>query len=131
MSNLEVATLVVAVVGLIPLYIDLINRRKEQQVHFRLIRIFGNRREWVESKSGIIVERPDKPIEKCRVTCGGVPLPCGKNNGALQYEWVVPAMESILFDIPVDVEKEDAVIIVKNGNKRIGSPTKLSDVPQR
>jgi hypothetical protein len=130
MEPLETITLAVAVAGLIPLYLDLINRRKEKQPHFRLTRIFGDRQEWIESKSGIIIECSDKPIEKCSITCGGIPLPCGKKKGVLQYQWYVTAVEGVLFDIPINAEKEDALVIVKSGKKKIGSPTKLRDIPQ-
>lgn len=75
MIDLEVVALVIAVVGLIPLYIDWILRMRERGVNFSLERVYKHVTKPIETNCGIRILHPDKLIERCMIFCNDTPLP--------------------------------------------------------
>jgi hypothetical protein len=123
MSSLEVWSLVIAslsliitVVGLVPLYLDFLSRRK---INFELLRFQEFSHKPVESIWSIRVLHPNKPIEMCSVSYNGVKLPWWDNPIEPQYERFVELMSGGNVRIPKGAEKDDAKVVVRDGKKII------------
>jgi len=119
MSSLETQTLIVAAVGFIltaigfiPLYADWLSRRK---VSFSLLRfhtVTDNDDYW-----GIRIVHPTKAIEKCSVTYDGRKL--NFMDSKLRYEKFIGAMSGDNLVLSRGAQKDDAKVVVWDGNKII------------
>lgn len=117
MSSLEVEILVTTIIGFIPLYADLVIRwRERHRLNFLFLR-FRNYSD-PESNWSIRILHPDKAIEKCSVSFDGVKL-AWWDKPEPYYEKLIYAMSGGNLQIPKAIEKENAEVIVRDGNKII------------
>lgn len=129
MSALEVGILAATIIGFVPLYIDLVIRMREQKPHFKFYRSFSKTTDPIDTNMSITVLHPDKVIENCQITYNGNLLPCRIINGVIQYQKYVDVMGGEVFRIPAGNEDEEAIVIVKDGKKKLRPPLKLKNLP--
>ena len=129
MSTLEIGILVTTVVGFIPLYADLVIRLKEQKIHFKFYRSLPKTTDPIETNMSITILHPDKIIENCQISYNGNFIPNKKVNGVLQYQKYIDVMGGEVFRIPAGTENEEAIVILKDGKKKLRCPIKLKDLP--
>lgn len=123
----DVLTILVSIVGLIPLYIDLILRlRKERKIEFIVERFFEPTKKPVDSDWGIRILHPNKPIEKCSVLYNDDLIPWSDKDQPY-YERRFVAMGGGNVRVPKAKEKEDAEIKIQN-NKKILRKVKFKDL---
>jgi hypothetical protein len=133
MSNLEIGVLIVTVVSFVPLYVDLIWRIKEKdKINFKLLRFKEIYQSLENSKHTfdgwkIRILHPNKPIEHCSVWYNNERL-CWDKEEEPYYETFIDAMGGGNIKLPIGIDVENTVIIVKNGNKTIRK-TRFLDIP--
>jgi hypothetical protein len=132
MSTLEVESLVVSIIalaatilGLVPLYLDLMSRRK---IDFKLLRFQEVTDKPVESVYSIRILHPNKPIEKCSVSYNGIKLPWSDKLSEPDYEKFIDRMSGGNVRIPKAIEKANATVVVRDG-KRIIRKKKYQEIP--
>jgi hypothetical protein len=104
-------------------------KRQEQRIHFKFYKNISVTDNPIPSNMAITVLSPDKVIEKCNLLFNKKLLPCNKINGVLQYEEYGHVMGGITFRIPKGEETdENAMIVLRNGKKKIRKPIKLKDL---
>lgn len=124
-----VATAMASVVAITNV-INLLFKKEEQKIHFRFYKNISVTDNPIPSNMAITVVHPDKVIEKCNLLFDNKPLPCNKINGVLQYEEYGYVMGGITFRIPKGKEtNENALIVLRNGKKKIRKPITLKDLP--
>ena len=133
MVNLyEAITIGVAIAGTI--IIPIVLAVRPQDIVFKLIRHESIVEKPIKSRIALEVSHPDKPIKKCRVIYNGTELPCDENPN---QNWSpVFAQGSALFRIPLDMEDEDAKVIVKNGwhtlqKTRLGNASQVQPLTKK
>jgi hypothetical protein len=122
MSLIDALTISVAVASGIIIPIALAYRPED--IPFKLIRHDSSVDKPIESKTAIEVSHPDKAITKCRVIYKGHALLCDESN---QLYVTVLAQGSALFRIPLNLEDNEAKIVVKNG-RHIIRKEKMKDI---
>ncbi len=128
--TVAVLSIVVAVAGLVPLYVDWIRRmRKESSIDFRLLRFPESSKKPVESEWGIRILHPDRDIEKCRVFYDGKPLPHWDNENELIYERMIVKSGGANFRISKGSENEEAEVVVMDGERTLRK-RKFKDLPK-
>jgi len=123
-----IATIMASIVAITNVLTYLI-KKQEQRIYFKLTKNPSHVTFPIESNMAIIVDHPDKVIEKCKVFGNSTPIPYNKIGSELVYEQLICAMGSETYRIPASIEDDDLEIIVKNGKKRLKPPIKLKDVP--
>ncbi|MDD2665599.1 MAG: hypothetical protein PHD13_02310 [Methanocellales archaeon] len=127
MISFEVIALVIYVVGFIPLYIDLILRRRESRISFVLQRLKEPIKKPVESNWGIRILHPNKHIERCMVFYDDDPLPWWDKEECYYERMIVPNGAGIV-RIPRDIEKENVEIRIKDGKQNL-KKRKFKEIP--
>jgi len=112
-------SIVLSIIGFIPLYLDFIIRQKEKRTPKIELELSEMSQMCpVENKRCIHIST-DKLIKNCSITCGNKLLPCGKNNDKLLYHTDVN-WSGAFFAIPSDIEnsiQQDTIVTVKSGQK--------------
>jgi WD40 repeat protein len=122
----ETLTIVVAIIAgimipMISIYIAL----SPQDIVFKFVRRDSVVDKPIKSRIALEVSHPDKPIKKCRIIYNNMELVTDEN---LNHKWAtVLAQGTALFRIPLNMEDEDAKIVVKNGRRTI-EKTKLKEI---
>ena len=111
--------IVVSILGLIPLYMDLIRRiLKERRIEFIVERFYEPTKKPVDSDWGIRILHPNKFIEKCIILYNKTPLPWS-GDGEPYYERRIVANGGGNVRIPKVIQKEGVEIRIKNGKKTL------------
>lgn len=134
MLSLEVWILIASVVGFIPLYLDLLWRVKEHnKIDFKLQRfqdfLKPPNQGTIVIMWSIRILHPNKPIKRCSVSYNGVKLLWSNNPNEPPYEKFIDAMSGDNMRVPKGTEKDDAIIVVRDGKKIIQKPIKFKDIP--
>ncbi|CAD6492682.1 MAG: hypothetical protein LAKADJCE_00344 [Candidatus Argoarchaeum ethanivorans] len=115
----DVLTIVVSIIGFIPLYIVLILRLlKERKIEFIVERFCEPTKKPVDSDWGIRILHPNRPIEKCIVLYNNIPLPWWDDD-ELYYERRFVAMGGGNVRVPKAIQKEGVEIRIQNGKKTL------------
>jgi hypothetical protein len=129
MSTLEISTLLVTVCGLIPLYVDLLLRiRERNKIDFKLLRYQEFYDKPATATWGIKILHPNKSIDRCSVSYDSEKLPWWDNPNQPYYERFIDAMSGGNVLVPRGKEKDDAVVVVRDG-KRIIRKKRFRDLP--
>jgi hypothetical protein len=97
---------------------------EREKIPFKLIRRDSSVKVPFESKTALEVSHPEKTIENCRLIYDGKELIAEESN--LPHVTII-AQGSALFRIPLGMEKEEALVTVKTGERTI-KEEKLKDV---
>ena len=125
---IAVVGLIIAVGGLIPLYIDLYLRWKERRsIEFLIQRFSEPVKKPVESNWSIRILHPNKLMERCTVLYDSVPLPWWDGEDCY-YERTIEIGGGGNVRIPKSIEEENPEIIVKDG-KKIVKKKRFKEIP--
>jgi len=110
MSVYDLALIAIAIIGSI--VIPLVIAYRPEHIPFSLRRHDSPMKEPFESNTAIEVFHPDKTIEKCRVIFKGHELISDEKK---LTHLTILAQGAALFRIPLNLEDENAKVVVKNG----------------
>ena len=125
------AGIAVSVLGLVPLYIDMIGRyRSRNKIVVELEKFFEANNDIVESLYGVRIFHPTKAIEHCKVYLNDNQLPWWDSTHARpNYDRKIPASGGGNVRVPEVIRRDDAIVVVKNGKKTL-KKMKFSDIPR-
>jgi hypothetical protein len=124
-----IATIMASVVAITGV-INLIFKKREMRVHFKLMSGFDHTEKPIVGDCQVVVLHPDKVIEKCKVYYNNVPLPWREIRGQLLHEKYFGVSEGGTFFIPKSIENENAEVIVMDGKKRLNRPIKFKQLSE-
>ena len=125
-SPYETLTIVVAIfAGIMIPIISMYITSRPQDIVFKFIRQDSVVDKPIKSKIALEVSHPDKPIKKCRIIYKNVELVPDENPN--NKCTTILAQGTALYRIPLNMEDEDAKVVVKNGRHNI-LKTKLKEI---
>ncbi|MCP8311339.1 MAG: hypothetical protein L6M37_00100 [Candidatus Methylarchaceae archaeon HK02M1] len=130
--SLEIVGLIAILIFLGVLFYYYITKiRNERKIDFELLKAKDKILEPIESNWSIRILKPTNIIEKCKVFYDDIPLPWGKNTDDYMYiyEKYFGIGEGGNALIPKGIEKDDAIVVVKDGNKTLRK-RKFKDLPE-
>lgn len=122
--ELDIALASGIIIPIIAILVTVFLAYKPEKIPFKLIRRDSPVKEPFESKTALEVSHPEKTIENCRVIYNGKELIAEESN--LSHVTIL-SQGSALFRIPIAMENEEAMVIVKTG-RHIIKKEKLKDV---
>jgi hypothetical protein len=120
-----ILALLVSVFGLIPLYVDLVRRRR---VSLRLSRFAEHSPKPIESEHSIRILHPDRLIERCNVTYDGKTLPWWDKTEEMRFEKIIELGGGGNVRIPKGEERDDAIVVVRDA-KKVLKKVKYGELP--
>jgi hypothetical protein len=124
-SLLAVISLLVSIVGLIPLYVDLFHRRRARAISFSLQRFREPVSTPVQSEWSLRLLHPSRSIEKCMVFCDDAPLPWSYDG---KLERHIAQGGGGIVRVPSSIETRDAKIVIKDGSRAL-KRTRFEKIP--
>jgi hypothetical protein len=122
---LAIISLIVSIVGLIPLYVDLFRRHKARATSLSLQRFHEPVNTPVQSDWSIRVLHPNRPIEKCMIFCNGEPLPWSYDG---KLERHIAQGGGGIVRVPRSIETGNAKIVIKDDARTL-KRTKFEKIP--
>jgi hypothetical protein len=125
------AGIAIAVIAVIPLYIDLIQRwRSRSGIEFELEKFYEASADPVESLWSVRILHPSKAIDHCKVFLGDTPLPFwDSHRDRPNYDKKIRASGGANVRIPETIRNDDVQVIVKNREKTL-MRMRLADIPR-
>jgi len=117
--NLEIVIIITTLIFLgILSYYYITKIRNERKINFKLLKAKDKVMKPIESDWIIRILHPNRIIEKCKVYYDDIPLPWEKNpdDDMYVYEKYFGIGEGGNARIPKGIEKEDAQVIIKDGD---------------
>jgi hypothetical protein len=124
-SLLAIISLLVSIVGLIPLYADLLRRRKASAISFSLQRFHEPVNTPVQSEWSLRILHPSGPIERCMIFYNDEPLPWSYDG---KLERHIAQGGGGIARVPHSVETGDAKIVIKDGPRTL-KRTRFEKIP--
>jgi hypothetical protein len=125
--ELEVAIASGIIIPTVAIAVSIFLAYRPEKIPFRFLRYDSLVEKPFESKTALEVSHPDKTIEKCRVIYDGQALICEESK---LHHTTIFAQGSALFRIPLNIENEEAKVIVKNGRHTIRKE-RFKDIERR
>ena len=122
---LAIISLLVSIVGLIPLYVDLFRRRKAGAISFSLQRFHEPINTPVQSEWSLRILHPSRPIEKCMIFCNDEPLPWSYDG---KLERHIAQGGGGIVRVPSSIETGEAKIVIKDGTRTL-KQTRFEKIP--
>lgn len=107
----------VSVVAVVPLYLDLWNRRRESRIEMELEKFHTEPSEAGDSFWSIRILHPNRLIERCRILCNEVPLPWWDKKEPYYERKIVQGGGGVV-RVPRSVATEDeSEVVVMDGDR--------------
>jgi hypothetical protein len=128
---LAYAGIMVAIVAVIPLYVDLILRwRADKDIDFELERFYEKSADPVESTESVRVLHPNRAIDHCKIYLDDEALPFWDSHRERpNYEKKIRASGGANVRIPESLLNDDAYVTVKDGERTLRR-MRLREVPR-
>jgi hypothetical protein len=116
---IAIGALIVAVLGLVPLYLDYFSRRKEREpVVF--LEAFHEQITIPVNSVWTVRVRANRTIERCTVFYSGTPLPTLLNQSDFRMQMPIPRGGALNFRIPVECGiADEAMVRIQDGERVI------------
>jgi len=113
---LAIISLLVAIVGLIPLYVDLLRRRKAEAIRFSLQRFHEPVATPIQSVWSLRLLHPSRPIKECTIYFNNEPLPWSYDG---KLERHIAKGGGGIARVPSGLATENAKVTVKDGQQTL------------
>lgn len=127
MSLRDITDIVLAImtsVATVTSVVALRRTSKTEKPHFDFYRLHRQNK-----PTEIVISNPTQAIDRCAIYIDGVPIPCGEGIETDPRSWsYVHIGGSAIFLIPQQLEKDSAMVVVKDG-REILKKTTLKNIP--